>query len=109
MRLSKKLCFMLAYLLVLLPFIGFYYGNFYTFLPFFALFTLIPLIDFWFVDPSNSSSIEEQKLQQEQYFKLLTWIYVPLQCCFLISQFTLVVHYPLTVTEFIGFSLSIVF
>ncbi|QEY52227.1 alkane 1-monooxygenase [Legionella longbeachae] len=107
MKLSKKLSFMLAYLLVLLPFIGFYYGNFYTFLPFFVLFTVVPIIDYWFIDPNNPSTSEEQKLQQERYFKLLTWFYVPLQCCVLLFSVYLVVHYSLSLIELIGFSVSI--
>lgn len=98
---------MLAYLLVLLPFVGFHFGDFYTFLPFLVLFTLVPLIDYWFIDPSNPSSSEEQQLQQENYFKLLTWLYVPLQCSFLIVSVYLVAHYPLSIIELIGFSLSI--
>ncbi|KTC79951.1 alkane 1-monooxygenase [Legionella cherrii] len=107
MKLSKKLSFMLAYLLVILPFIGFYFGHFYSFLPFFVLFTLIPLMDVWFVDSSNPDSTQEQRLLKDRYFKLITWIYVPVQYSFLILAIYLVVHYPLTVTEFIGFSLSI--
>ncbi|AWN74666.1 alkane 1-monooxygenase [Legionella anisa] len=107
MKRSKKLCFMLAYLLVILPFIGFYFGDFYTFLPFFILFTLIPLIDTWLVDPVNPESTQEHILLKDRYFKLLTWMYVPLQYCFLILATYLLVHFPLTATEFIGFSLSI--
>lgn len=107
MKLSKKRCFLLAYLLVLLPFIGFYFGNFYTFLPFFVLFTLIPLMDTWFVDTSNPDGTQEHLLIQDHYFKLLTWVYVPLQYCFMIFATYLVVHYPLTTVELIGFSLSI--
>ncbi len=98
---------MLAYLLVLLPFMGFYFGSFYTFLPFFVLFTMIPLMDVLIVDQSNPDSTQENMLLKDQYFKLLTWIYVPLQYCFMIFSAYLVVHFPLTVTEFIGFSLSI--
>lgn len=98
---------MLAYLLVILPFIGFYFGDFYTFLPFFILFTLIPLIDTWLVDPVNPESTQEHILLKDRYFKLLTWMYVPLQYCFLILATYLLVHFPLTATEFIGFSLSI--
>lgn len=63
---------MLAYLLVILPFIGFYFGGFYTFLPFFILFTLVPLIDTWFVDPVNPESTQEYILSKDRYFKLLT-------------------------------------
>lgn len=107
MKRSKKLCFMLAYLLVILPFIGFYFGDFYTFLPFFILFTLVPLIDTWFVDPVNPESTQEYILSKGRYFKFLTWMYVPLQYCFLILAAYLLVHFPLTVTEFTGFSLSI--
>ncbi|KTD40773.1 alkane 1-monooxygenase [Legionella parisiensis] len=107
MKRSKKLCFMLAYLLVILPFIGFYFGDFYTFLPFFILFTLVPLIDVWFVDPGNPDSTQEHILLKDRYFKLLTWLYVPLQYCFLILATYLLIHFPLTTTEFIGFSLSI--
>ncbi|PWY55896.1 alkane 1-monooxygenase [Legionella qingyii] len=107
MKLSKKLCFMLAYLLVILPFIGFYFGNFYTFLPFFILFTMVPWMDVWLVDPSNPDSTQEHVLLKDKYFKLLTWIYVPLQCCFVIYAAYLVAHVPLTAIEFIGFSLSI--
>lgn len=107
MKRSKKLCFMLAYSLVILPFIGFYLGGIYTFLPFFVLFTLVPLMDIRLVDPSNPESTEEHLLLQDRYFKLLTWIYVPLQYCILILATYLVVHFPLTATEFIGFGLSI--
>ncbi len=98
---------MLAYLLVLLPFIGFYFGNFYTFLPFIILFTMVPWMDVWLVDPSNPDSTQEHILLKDKYFKLLTWIYVPLQCCFIIFSAYLIAHTPLTTTEFIGFSLSI--
>ncbi|WP_454784045.1 alkane 1-monooxygenase [Legionella sp. WA2024007413] len=107
MKLSKKLSFMLAYLLVILPFIGFYYGGFYTFLPFFILFTLVPCMDIWLLDPSNPNPTEEHLLLKAKYFKLLTWIYVPLQCCFIILAAYLIAHVPLTAKEFIGFSLSI--
>ncbi|WP_058509965.1 alkane 1-monooxygenase [Legionella steelei] len=107
MKLSKKLCFMLAYALVILPFIGFYFGHYYTFLPFFVLFTLIPLIDVWLLDPSNPESTQEHLLLKDKYFKLITWMYVPIQYCFMILATYLVVRFPLTATEFIGFSLSI--
>ncbi|STY29650.1 alkane monooxygenase [Legionella wadsworthii] len=107
MKLSKKICFLLAYILVLLPFIGFYLGNIYTFLPFFVLFTLIPLMDFWLVDSSNPDSVQDKLLMKDSYFKVISWMYVPLQCFILIFAIYLIIHYPLTIIELIGFSLSI--
>ncbi|KTC88729.1 alkane 1-monooxygenase [Fluoribacter dumoffii] len=107
MKPIKKLCFMLVYVVVTLPFIGFYFGGFYTFLPFLVLFTLIPLLDVWLVDASNPDSSQEPNLLKDKYFKLLTWIYVPVQYTFIMLAIYLVVHTPLTAIEFIGFGMSI--
>ena len=109
MKLSKRLSFMLAYVLVLFPFIGFYLGGFYNLLTFFVIYTAVPLVDFLLVDPSNPNRNQEQKLRRDPYFKLLTWIYVPVQALFMVFAVYLVVNEPLNVWELLGFSISIGF
>ncbi|MFA5960830.1 MAG: alkane 1-monooxygenase [Tatlockia sp.] len=107
MTLAKQLCFMLAYLLTLLPFIGFYWGGLGNFVTLAALFSIIPLIDWCFIDKSNPDETQEKKLLANPYFKWLTWLYVPLQCGMLFLAITLLKNTPLRWYEWLGFTISI--
>lgn len=104
---SKKLSFLLLYLLVPLPLLGFWAGGFYNFLTFFLLFTGIPLVDYLIIDAKNPEPNQEIKLKQDRFFPFIIAFYVPLQIGLLLSSLFLISHYSLTWYEWLGFTLSV--
>ena len=107
MLFTKKISFLLIYLLVSLPFIGFFLGGMYNFLAFYLLFACLPLIDYWFRDSSNPEGPDEKKLLRDPYFKIITLIYVPVQIGYLIAALYLVNTHQLNWYEWLGFCMSI--
>ncbi len=107
MRLRKKLSFLLVYLLIPLPFIGYLIGGLGSFLIFLVLFAGVPLFDIWLRDSSNPQPEQESQLLQDNYFKAITFIYVPLQVLMLLSSLYLVATSHLSWYELIGFTASV--
>lgn len=65
------------------------------------------MVDTWIRDASNPTSQEETILAQDNYFKIITLIYVPIQIILLISALYLVNTYSLRWYEWLGFCMSI--
>ncbi|WP_419419720.1 alkane 1-monooxygenase [Legionella sp. D16C41] len=107
MPLIKKTGFMLVFLLVFLPFLGYLLGGIYNFLPVITLFIVVPFIDYLFQDSYNPNQIQEQALKQTSYFKAIILIYVPIQIIFLSTALYLVSTHQLLWYEWIGFCVSI--
>ncbi|WP_131781957.1 alkane 1-monooxygenase [Legionella gresilensis] len=103
----KKTSFMLVFLLVFLPFLGYSLGGLYNFLPTFLLFTLVPFIDYLVQDYANPNDQQEQSLKKDWYFKAVTLIYVPVQIIFLSIAIYIVSTHTLIWYEWLGFCLSI--
>jgi alkane 1-monooxygenase len=103
----KKYSFLLIFLLILLPFISLYLGGWLSFLSFLVLFALVPGIDYFIRDSSNPNKEEEKQLNNDLFFKYLTYLYVPVHLGILLISAYLLAHYRLTWVEWIGFTLSI--
>lgn len=106
MPLTKKLSFLLVYLLLPLPFIGISLGGLYSFL-IFLIFAGIPLIDYWVHDSNNPDVSQEKLLAKEKYFSIITFIYTPIQLALLIAAFYIVATTALKWYEWLGFAMSI--
>ncbi|KTD44864.1 alkane 1-monooxygenase [Legionella quateirensis] len=103
----KKLSFLMVYLLIPLPIIGLHLGGWFSFLPFAIVFILIPLIDIFVHDPSNPSKEQEQELIQDNYYKYLTYAYVPAQIIMITYAAYVISTQHLLWNEWLGFTLSI--
>jgi alkane 1-monooxygenase len=107
MSLAKKASFLLVYLLISLPLIGYALGGGYILLPILIVFGLIPTIDYWFCDTSNPSTKDYQQLLKERYFRYITFAYVPIQLAMICTSIYLVATHSLSVYEWIGFCISV--
>ena len=67
MSLLKKTSFLLIFLLVLLPFIGYALGGIYNFLAIVMLLTIVPIVDYLVQDSSNPDTKQEQQLKKDSY------------------------------------------
>ncbi|ASQ44591.1 alkane 1-monooxygenase [Legionella clemsonensis] len=103
----KKLRFLLLYLFVPLPLLGFWAGGLYNFLTLAILFAIIPLIDYLITDSANPTAAEEDYLRQDHFFTNVILFYVPLQLILLLVSIILVSHYSLLWYEWLGFTLSV--
>lgn len=106
-RLAKKLSFLIIYLIIPLPFLGYLAGGLYNFLAFYILFAGVPLIDSLVRDSSNPDATQEKQLLGDPYFKLITFIYVPIQIIALIAALYIVSTHSLAWYEWLGFCMSI--
>ena len=97
----------MVYLLVLLPFIGWYLGGIYCFLTFYIIFAGVPLVDYWIRDPSNPKEEDEHKLLIDPYFEGITLAYLPVQIFSLTAALYIVSTQTMTVIEWLGFCTSI--
>ena len=84
-RLAKKLSFLMIYLVVPLPFLGYLAGGMYNFMSFYILFAGVPLIDSLVSDSSNPDAHQEKQLLADGYSKLITLIYVPVKIIALVA------------------------
>lgn len=107
MSLSKKISFLLVYLLVPLPFIGFLIGGLGSFFAFYMVFACIPLFDLWLKDSDNPSPEQEQDLLNDRFFLMITILYLPVQILFLAYAFYLVHTTSLQWYEWLAFAVSI--
>lgn len=103
----KKYSFLMVYSLIPLPILGLYLGGWLTFLPFLVVFTLIPLVDTFVRDSSNPSKDEERELIKVNYFKYVTYVYVPAQILMLGYGAYIVSTHHLLWNEWLGFTMSI--
>ncbi len=103
----KKYSFLLVYLLLSLPLIGLYLGGWYTFSPFLVVFIFIPLVDAIIRDSSNPSKEAEKELIKNNYYKYITYAYVPAQIAILIYSIYIVSTQQLTWNEWLGFTMSL--
>ena len=103
----KQYSFAMVYLLAPLPYIGLFLGGWYCFLPFLALFALVPLVDAFVLDTRNPTSAEEKKLNQNSFYRYLLYPYIPLQILLIAGGIYVVSHQQLTWYEWIGFSGSL--
>ncbi|CEK12233.1 alkane 1-monooxygenase [Legionella hackeliae] len=104
---SKKLRFLLLYLFIPLPLLGFWVGGIYNFITVAILFAVIPLIDYFITDPNNPTTSQESLLLQDRFFINAVLFYVPLQIILLLTSIIIVSHYPLHWYEWLGFTLSV--
>lgn len=107
MSLTKKFCFLLIYLLIPLPFIGYWLGGYYNFLIFYILFLCVPVIDAWVRDSSNPDPIQEAQLLNDPVFKMILLMYIPVQIILLLLALHLVSTQPLQWFEWLGFAMSV--
>ena len=80
----KKFSFLLVYVLVPLPLLGYYLGGFYNYLTFAIIFSLFPLFDYFITDPSNPNSDEILPLRHDSFFRAIVLAYLPVQMTVLI-------------------------
>lgn len=106
MSLFKKYSFLMVYLLIPLPVIGFYLGGWFTFLPFLIVFTLIPLFDAFIRDSVNPSKEDEKRLLEDNYYKYVTYAYVPVQVFMIAYGVYLVSSQSFLWYEWLGFTMS---
>lgn len=107
MSTSKKLCFLMVYLLIPLPLIGFWIGGLYNFLTVLIVFAGIPLVDLWQHDTTNPNSSQEIELLQDRFFNRITLLYIPVQIILLLISIILVSDFQLRWYEWLGFTLSV--
>lgn len=103
----KKYSFLMVFLLLPLPIIGLHLGGWFTFIPFLILFILIPLVDAIVRDSSNPTKETEKKLVKINYYKYITFAYVPAQIIMLAYSVYIVCTQQLLWNEWLGFSMSL--
>lgn len=102
----KKFSFLLVYLLVPLPLLGFYLGGIYNYGTFAIIFSLIPFVDYFITDASNPSQKEMIPLRQDPFFRAIVLAYLPIQMAVLILSLFLQQNVSLQAYEWFGFALS---
>ncbi|PKA26733.1 alkane 1-monooxygenase [Leptospira sp. mixed culture ATI2-C-A1] len=108
MTLTKRLSFLLCYILpILVVFAEEMGGVSYLIVPV-TVFVILPLLDFiWGKDLSNPEETNFLKLQNDSYFRYLTqsWAYV--QLAFVVWSVYRIAVYPHTAVEFFLFAISV--
>ncbi|KTD62428.1 alkane 1-monooxygenase [Legionella shakespearei] len=107
MSLVKKYCFLMAYLLVLMPIFALQLGGWLSFIPFMIVFALVPLIDAFIRDTLNPSKEQESVLIKDNFFKYITYAYVPMQLALIAYGAYVVSTHSLSWNEWLGFTMSI--
>lgn len=107
MRALSKYRFLMVYLLIPLPFISLSMGGWYSFLPIIILFGLIPLVDTFLHDTVNPTPAMEKELLGQNYYKYITYLYLPTQLIMIFYGAYLVSTQNLQWNEWLGFTLSI--
>jgi alkane 1-monooxygenase len=107
MSLLKKYCFLLAYLVVLMPIFALHLGGWLSFIPFMIVFALVPLIDAFIRDTHNPSKTQETVLVKDNFFKYITYAYVPMQLALIAYGAYVVSTNSLSWNEWLGFTMSI--
>jgi alkane 1-monooxygenase len=96
-----------AYFVPLSVIVGWYFGGWFTFLTPVLVFGLVPLLDLVFgYNKENATEEEEKELKEKKSFRILTWIGMPVTGGLLIWGLYIISTKPLTLVEFIGFTLS---
>lgn len=104
----KKWFYFTAYVIPSLVIIGFALGGVFHFLTPAVVFVLVPLLDKMIgVDPSNHDEATYREMRDHAFYRWVTWLFVPLQYGFVFWGAWLVGGQHLTLTETLGFVMSI--
>jgi alkane 1-monooxygenase len=105
----KKIWYYLAFLLPALVVVGFYTGGFWNWLAPFTVFIMLPLVDFAVgIDPHNLNASEVKKVNQEFYYRFITFVWTYVQLAFVIwGCYAAATGRLVSALEWIGFTLSV--
>ncbi len=85
MNLVKKLGFLSAFIIPALVIAGCYLGGGWNLLSLFFVFILIPIVDYRLgIDTTNLSDSDKKTAGEEFYYRLVTYVWVYVQCAFLL-------------------------
>ncbi|EPG73993.1 putative alkane 1-monooxygenase [Leptospira fainei serovar Hurstbridge str. BUT 6] len=104
----KRFAFLVAFIVPALAVVGYYLGGGFNFLTFTVVFGILPILDVLVgSDPSNPDEAEVVGLQQEFYFRFLTYVWAWLQFALVLWSLWEVQTHNLTWLEWTGFVLAI--
>ncbi|PJZ65565.1 alkane 1-monooxygenase [Leptospira wolffii] len=108
MSLFKRLSFLIAFVIPLMAVAGYYLGGGFNFLSLAVVFGILPILDV-LVGPDASNPKEEEVpvLQQEFYFRFLTYVWAWVQFALVVWALWEVQSHSLSTLEWVGFVLSI--
>ncbi|RHX87329.1 alkane 1-monooxygenase [Leptospira stimsonii] len=104
----KRYSFIVCFLVPAFAVLGFYLGGAYNFLTFAIVFGVLPILDVLVgADPSNPVEEEVPSLQNEFYFRFLTYVWAWVQIALVIWALYEIQTKELTGLEWFGFVLAI--
>ncbi|EQA47309.1 putative alkane 1-monooxygenase [Leptospira broomii serovar Hurstbridge str. 5399] len=104
----KRLAFLVAFIVPVLAVAGYYLGGGFNFLTFAVVFGVLPILDVLVgSDPSNPDEADVGGLQQEFYFRFLTYVWAWIQFALVLWSLWEVQTHTLTWLESVGFVLAI--
>ena len=97
----------LCYLIPVSFYVGYALGGWYNFLAFSLAFILVPIADmFSGLDHKNPTKEEEAELKKQLKFKIVTWLWTPVQYAIVIWGAWIVSTQNLSAIELVGFTLG---
>ncbi len=110
MTAAKKYTFLLAFVVPLLVLAGLRLGGAFAFLTPLFTFGVVPLLDFLVGgDPTNTTPEEDRVMDRERYYRVITWLFVPVYWVVLAVSLAAAASGGWSVPELLGnvFSLGI--
>lgn len=108
MSFGKKLTFLLCFVLPVVTVIGYKLGGWFNFAVPILVFGILPLLDMAIgLDPENIDESQVEDIQNDKYFRYVTYAWSFLQVGFVIWAVYLVATVSMTTLEYIGFIISV--
>lgn len=108
MKSFKKYSYLICFILPPIAYLGYYLGGWYNFLTPILVFVILPILDsFVGGDSTNPDEADVPALQNEKYYRYITYAWSYLQVGFVIWAVYAVAVTPMTWYEWIGFVISV--
>jgi alkane 1-monooxygenase len=108
MKSFKKYTYLICFILPVVAYLGYALGGYYNFLTPVLVFMVLPILDALIgKDSTNPQEEEVPGLQNEKYYRYLTYAWTYAQVGFVIWAVYAVVTSPMLLHELIGFTISV--
>jgi len=108
MKSFKKYTYLICFILPPLAYLGYTLGGVYNYISPFLVFCILPILD-WLVGKDSTNPIEDEvpELQNEKYYRYITYVWSYLQVGFVIWAVYAVATKSMAFYELVGFVVSV--